>query len=105
MGAPNNSTKLFGPQQAFCSRVKSCCFVLAQRAHCGSQDKGLAKQNSVLITMGCGEACPLVPGLEREDWPLSDPEGRSRESCARFAMKPSFECRICLRALGSRCAS
>ena len=80
MGAPNNSTKLFGPQQAFCSRVKSCCFVLAQRAHCGSQDKGLAKQNSVLITMGCGEACPLVPGLEREDWPLSDPKGRSLES-------------------------
>jgi arsenate reductase len=29
-----------------------------------------------LITMGCGEECPLVPGLEREDWPLEDPQGQ-----------------------------
>jgi arsenate reductase len=43
-------------------------------------DEGLAKQSSVLITMGCGEACPLVSGLEREDWPLTDPKGQSLES-------------------------
>jgi arsenate reductase len=29
--------------------------------------------------MGCGEACPLVPGLRREDWPLKDPKGRPLE--------------------------
>lgn len=36
----------------------------------------LAKQAEMLITMGCGEACPYVPGLKREDWPLTDPKGR-----------------------------
>jgi len=29
--------------------------------------------------MGCGEACPVVPGLERDDWPVPDPKGRSLE--------------------------
>jgi arsenate reductase len=36
----------------------------------------LAGRAALLITMGCGEACPLVPGLERLDWPLSDPKGQ-----------------------------
>lgn len=31
----------------------------------------------LLITMGCGEACPYVPGLKRQDWPLTDPKGKS----------------------------
>jgi arsenate reductase (thioredoxin) len=37
----------------------------------------LARQAGRLITMGCGEACPVVPGLRREDWPLADPRGQS----------------------------
>ena len=36
----------------------------------------LAAGAHVLVTMGCGEACPLVPGLRREDWPLPDPKGQ-----------------------------
>ena len=36
----------------------------------------LSRNASLLVTMGCGEACPYVPGVEREDWPLPDPEGR-----------------------------
>ena len=39
----------------------------------------LARQASLLITMGCGEACPIVPGLERADWPLEDPKGKPIE--------------------------
>jgi len=39
----------------------------------------LARQAALLITMGCGEACPVVPGLRREDWPLEDPKGKSPE--------------------------
>jgi arsenate reductase len=35
----------------------------------------LAQQASLLITMGCGDKCPYVPGLQREDWPLPDPKG------------------------------
>jgi arsenate reductase len=34
----------------------------------------------MLITMGCGDACPIVPGLERDDWPLTDPKGQSVEA-------------------------
>lgn len=32
-----------------------------------------------LITMGCGEACPVVPGVKREDWILDDPAGQPIE--------------------------
>lgn len=36
----------------------------------------VAREASMLITMGCGEACPAIPGLRREDWPLEDPKGK-----------------------------
>ena len=36
----------------------------------------LAQQASLLITMGCGDKCPYVPGLTVEDWPLDDPKGQ-----------------------------
>jgi arsenate reductase len=32
-----------------------------------------------LVTMGCGEECPYLPGLKVEDWPLEDPKGRPVE--------------------------
>jgi arsenate reductase len=35
----------------------------------------LAKGAQLLITMGCGDKCPYVPGLRRDDWPLRDPKG------------------------------
>jgi protein-tyrosine-phosphatase len=37
----------------------------------------LAKNAQLLITMGCGDKCPYVPGLRRDDWPLQDPKGLS----------------------------
>ena len=36
----------------------------------------LARDAQMLITMGCGEQCPVVPGLRRDDWPLEDPKGK-----------------------------
>jgi|SRR5664280_1765650 len=39
----------------------------------------LASSAQLLVTMGCGEACPFIPGLERDDWPLEDPKGKSVE--------------------------
>jgi arsenate reductase (thioredoxin) len=36
----------------------------------------LAERAGMLITMGCGDQCPVVPGLRREDWPLEDPKGK-----------------------------
>ncbi len=35
----------------------------------------LARDAQLLITMGCGDECPYVPGLRRADWPLRDPKG------------------------------
>lgn len=37
----------------------------------------LARDADLLVTMGCGEACPYIPGLKREDWALPDPKGKS----------------------------
>jgi len=36
----------------------------------------LARTAQLLVTMGCGETCPFVPGLEREDWNVRDPKGQ-----------------------------
>ena len=49
----------------------------AQKPQLLSDD--LARSASLLVTMGCGEACPFVPGLRREDWPLEDPKGKPIE--------------------------
>jgi arsenate reductase len=39
-------------------------------------DDEVANGASVLVTMGCGDACPMVPGATVLDWPLPDPKGR-----------------------------
>ena len=36
----------------------------------------VAEQAQVLITMGCGDECPFIPGVRRDDWPLEDPKGK-----------------------------
>ena len=38
----------------------------------------LAQTAQWLITMGCGDECPIVPGTRREDWELVDPKGKTR---------------------------
>ncbi len=40
----------------------------------------LAKGAAFLITMGCGESCPYVPGVPIIDWPLPDPKGQGIEA-------------------------
>jgi arsenate reductase (thioredoxin) len=37
----------------------------------------LAGTADILVTMGCGDECPFVPGAIRDDWPLEDPKGKS----------------------------
>lgn len=49
----------------------------AQKPHKLTDD--LAAGAALLVTMGCGEACPYVPGLRRLDWPLEDPKGKPVE--------------------------
>ena len=36
----------------------------------------LAAGANWLITMGCGESCPVIPGARRDDWPIDDPAGQ-----------------------------
>ena len=38
------------------------------------------RQSDVVITMGCGDACPIFPGKRYEDWELDDPAGKGVES-------------------------
>ena len=40
----------------------------------------LAQNAEMLVTMGCGDECPYVPGLRRDDWLLPDPKGQGIES-------------------------
>jgi arsenate reductase len=40
----------------------------------------LAASAHALVTMGCGDECPLVPGAVRDDWPLDDPRGQPLET-------------------------
>jgi arsenate reductase len=39
----------------------------------------LAAGARMMVTMGCGEQCPVLPGLESLDWPLEDPKGKPVE--------------------------
>jgi len=41
--------------------------------------EALAQDAQLLVTMGCGDKCPLIPGLRRDDWPLRDPKGQPIE--------------------------
>lgn len=43
----------------------------------------LAQNAEMLITMGCGDECPYVPGLRRDDWPLPDPKDQNIETVRR----------------------
>ena len=38
------------------------------------------KESDVVITMGCGDTCPIFPGKRYEDWELADPAGQGIES-------------------------
>ena len=42
------------------------------------------KESDVVITMGCGDACPIFPGKRYEDWQLDDPAGQGPETVRRI---------------------
>ncbi|HEX4512488.1 MAG TPA: arsenate reductase ArsC [Polyangiaceae bacterium] len=56
----------------------------------------LAARADVLVTMGCGESCPVVPGVVREDWPLDDPKSKPLERVREIRMEIDRRVRLLL---------
>ena len=65
----------------------------------------LAKRSSLLITMGCGEACPVVQGLAREDWPLPDPKSQAIEAVRTIRDEIKQRVLDLIARQGIRCSS
>lgn len=45
------------------------------------------QEADVVVTMGCGETCPVFPGKVYEDWPLDDPKGQDLPTVRRIVDK------------------
>jgi arsenate reductase (thioredoxin) len=64
--------------------------VLAERGlpvtdHTPTQlEADLVQAADVMITMGCGETCPVFPGKRYEDWPVDDPAGQDADTVRRI---------------------
>ena len=64
--------------------------VLAERGlpvtgHTPTQlDAELVEAADVVVTMGCGETCPVFPGKRYEDWPVDDPAGQDTDTVRRI---------------------
>jgi arsenate reductase len=56
----------------------------------------------MLVTMGCGDECPVVPGVRRDDWPLDDPKSRTAEEvrAIRDAIRKRVETLIAAEGWG-----
>jgi len=52
----------------------------------------LAQTVTLLVTMGCGDACPYVPGITKLDWPLVDPKGQRIEIVRKIRDDPRARC-------------
>jgi arsenate reductase len=59
----------------------------------------VAAEADVLVTMGCGEACPIVPGVRVVDWPLEDPAGQPLERVRAIRDEVERRVRALLEAL------
>jgi arsenate reductase (thioredoxin) len=54
----------------------------------------------VVITMGCGETCPIFPGKRYEDWPVDDPAGQDIDTVRRIVDDVDARVRKLLEELG-----
>ena len=62
----------------------------------------LLRTTDVVVTMGCGDACPVVPGVRYEDWPLDDPAGQASTRCGRSATRSNGASATSWRARSGR---
>ncbi len=58
------------------------------------------QEADVVVTMGCGETCPVFPGTRYEDWPLEDPKGQDIETVRRIVGEVDDRVQDLLRRLG-----
>jgi arsenate reductase len=59
------------------------------------------READVVITMGCGDACPIYPGKRYEDWELEDPAGKELETVRRIRDEIAARVRSLLAELDS----
>ena len=62
----------------------------------------IVRAADVVITMGCGDACPIFPGKRYEDWPLDDPAGQDVRAVRPIRDEIERRVRILLDSLGVR---
>ena len=58
------------------------------------------RDSDVVVTMGCGETCPVFPGKRYEDWPDEDPKGQDVETVRRIVDDVDARVRALLADLG-----
>jgi arsenate reductase len=64
-------------------------------------DRDTAEASDVVITMGCGETCPVFPGKRYEDWPVDDPAGRDVQTVRRIVDDIDARVRGLFAAMGA----
>ncbi len=62
----------------------------------------LAEQADVIVTMGCGDECPFIPGKRYVDWDLPDPQGRPVEEVRATRDDIARRVEVLLRELDSQ---
>ena len=65
-------------------------------------EDGMVREADVVITMGCGDACPIYPGKRYEDWDLEDPSGKDLETVRGIRDRISERVDALLRDLTGR---
>lgn len=62
----------------------------------------IVRAADVVVTMGCGDACPVLPGKRYEEWVLDDPPVATWPASARSGMRSTGACAACSTASASR---
>jgi arsenate reductase len=63
-------------------------------------DHDVVSEADVVITMGCGETCPIFPGKRYEDWTVDDPAGQDLETARRIVDDIDGRVQTLLASLG-----
>jgi arsenate reductase len=64
-------------------------------------DRDVVETADVVVTMGCGETCPVFPGKRYEDWPVDDPAGQDIDAVRRIVDDVDARVRALLESLNA----